>query len=242
MTADETTAATAGRDDPGHGKRELVRIGARAIAAWIAEVITPRRRLLALGVAAVVGLATALLFRALFLGMDDAHGGETALAAALGLVIGALACSILLAAWLSGASRRLGSATGAHPHWRDAALLDRSVDARGRVALAPGTAERVAVESRRGIASGAVGVPAVLILGTAALVAVPVMLLAGSAPLQMLFVPLFFVMGATTVHSMCRLAGRMALLRDAADAELALPEAERMQAPRADPPHGSRLP
>jgi hypothetical protein len=228
--------------DPGHGKRALVRIGARAIASWIAEVITPRRRLLALGVAVVVGVASALLLRALFLRMEGADGGETALATGLGLVIAAVASSIPPAAWLARASRRLGSATGSHPHWRDAALLERSVDARGRVSLAPGTAGRVAVESRRAIASGAIGIPAAVILTVAVLVAAPVLLGAGMEAHQLLILPVSIITSATSVHAVCRLAGTMSLLRDAADAELALPESERAPAPPADPPHGSRLP
>jgi hypothetical protein len=228
--------------DPGRGKRELVRIGARAVSAWIAEVITPRRRLLTLGVAVVVGVASALLLRALFLRMEDADGGETALATGLGLVIAAVASSIPLATWLARASRRLGSATGSHPHWRDAALLERSVDARGRVSLAPGTAERVAVESRRAIASGAIGIPTAVILTVTAPVAAPVLLGAGMEAHQLLILPLSIITTATTVYAVCRLAGPMALLRDAADAELALPGSERAPAPPADPPHGSRLP
>ncbi len=57
MTADDTTADGAaaieadGSADPGHGRRALARIGSRAVAAWIAEVVTPLRRLVAVGVA-----------------------------------------------------------------------------------------------------------------------------------------------------------------------------------------------
>jgi len=249
MTVDDTTAADApaARDaatpvDPGHGRRALARIGARAIAAWIAEVVTPRRRIVASAVGLLAGVASALLLRRLFLGMEDAEDADTGLAIGLGLVIGAVACSIPLASWLARASRRLGSATGAHPHWRDAALLEGSVDARGRVTLAPGVAERVAVESRRAIASGAIGVPAAFVLTGATLVAAPVLLVAGMAAHQLLVIPLYLVTSATTVAVTCRLAGPMALLRDAADAELALPEHERAVAPPVVPPHGSRLP
>ncbi|MFT2692568.1 hypothetical protein [Clavibacter zhangzhiyongii] len=236
-------ATSADRD---HGRRELARIGARATAAWSAEVLTPRRRLLALVAAVLAGVTSALLLRALFLGLDDGDGDgdgdDTGLAVGLGLVIAAVVGSIPLAAWLARASRRLGSSTGSHPHWRDAALLGRSVDARGRVALAPGTAERVAVESRRAIASGAIGVPTALLSVVAALVAAPVLLLAGVAAHQILLVTLYAVTCVSGVVTTCRLAGPMALLRDAADAELALPGSERRLSPPVDPPHGSRLP
>ncbi|MFT2706596.1 hypothetical protein [Clavibacter zhangzhiyongii] len=230
--------------DRGHGRRELARIGARATAAWSAEVLTPRRRLLALVAAVLAGMPSALLLRALFLGSDDGNGDgdDTGLAVGVALVIAAVVGSIPLAAWLARASRRLGSATGSHPHWRDAALLERSVDARGRVALAPGTAERVAVESRRAIASGATGVPTALLSVVAALVAAPVLLLAGVAAHQILLVTLYAVTCVSGVVTTCRLAGPMALLRDAADAELALLGSAHPPSPPVDPPHGSRLP
>ncbi|WP_228511838.1 hypothetical protein [Clavibacter sp. VKM Ac-2872] len=235
MTTDDTTVhhppAAPADADPGHGTRELLAAGGRAFAGWIIEVVTPRRRGLALCGALVVGVGTALLLRSLLLDADDADVDETAVAAALGIVLGALAGAIPLTAWLARASRRIGSATGAHPHWRDAALLERSVDRRGRVALAPGTAARVAVESRRAIASSAVGVPVSAILLVALLVATPVLLSAGMAVIQMLLVPFYAVMSASTLVVQARAAGAMALLRDAADAELALPEAERTQAP-----------
>ncbi|MBM7026415.1 hypothetical protein [Clavibacter zhangzhiyongii] len=228
--------------DRGHGRRELARIGARATAAWSAEVLTPRRRLLALVAAVLAGMTSALLLRALFLGMDDGDGDDPGLAVGVALVIAAVVGSIPFAIWLARASRRLGSATGSHPHWRDAALLERSVDARGRVALAPGTAERVAVESRRAIASGAIGVPTALLSVVAALVAAPVLLLAGVAAHQILLVTLYAVTCVGGVVTTCRLAGPMALLRDAADAELALLGSAHPQSPPVDPPHGSRLP
>jgi hypothetical protein len=185
MTADDTTAdRDAAPADPGHETRELLRVGWDALTTWIAHVLTPRRRLTALVVGIATGVIVTLLLRALLLHADDSDGDETVLAAALGLVIGAVAGAVPLTTWLSRASRRIRSATGAHPHWRDAALLDRSVDARGRVALAPGTAERIAVESRRAIASSAVGVPGALILLVTVLIATPVVLLQGTATLE----------------------------------------------------------
>ncbi|MDQ0743530.1 hypothetical protein QFZ62_000838 [Clavibacter sp. B3I6] len=243
MTADDTTAdRDAAPADPGRENRELLRIGWDALMTWIAHVLTPRRRLTALVVGIATGVVVTLLLRALLLHADDSDGDETVLAAALGLVIGAVAGAVPLTTWLSRASRRIRSATGAHPHWRDAALLDRSVDARGRVVLAPGTAERIAVESRRAIASSAVGVPGALILLVTVLIATPVVLLQGTVSLQMLIVPLYVVTSASTLYTMARAAGPLALLRDAADAELALPESERPVPPPVDPPRGSRLP
>ncbi|RIJ51471.1 hypothetical protein DZG00_08760 [Clavibacter lycopersici] len=244
MTTDDTSAhhSAPPHADSDHGTRELLLGGCRAIAAGIVEVVTRRRRRVALSAALVVGVGTALLFRSLLIGADDTDGDETALAAALGLVLGSLAGAIPLTAWLTRASRRIGSATGAHPHWRDSALLKRSVDSRGRVTLAPGSAERVAVESRRAIASGAVGVPMSVILVVAALLATPVLLFSGVTAIQMLLVPFYALVSASTLYVQSLAAGRMALLRDAADAELALPESERSIAPPVDPPHGSRLP
>ena len=241
MTADDTTA-DAPHADPGHGKRELARIGARAIAAWTRGILTRRRVTFAGALAIASGLALALLLGALLARPDDGDGDGTVLAVIVGLVAGAMVAMIPVTTWMSHASRRVGSATGAHPHWRDAALLERAADARGRVSLAPGTAERVAVESRRAIASAAVGVPSTLLLLAVLLVAVPVLLSQDMAPLQLLLVPVYILTSASALWTQSLAAGRMALLRDAADAELALPESERTQAPPVEPPHGSRLP
>ncbi|MBP2457949.1 hypothetical protein ABID70_000514 [Clavibacter michiganensis] len=243
MTADDTTADARGKAEPaepGHGKRELARIGARAIIAWTRGILTLGRVVSAGGLAIAFGLVVALLLGAMLRGADDGDG--TVLAAIVGLVAGAVAAMIPLTIWMSGASRRIGSATGAHPHWRDGPLLERAVDARGRVSLAPGTAERVAVESRRAMASSAVGVPAALLLLVVLLVAAPVLLFQEMAPLQLLFILFYMLMSASTLGTQSLAAGRMSLLRDAADAELALPESERTQAPPVVPPHGSRLP
>lgn len=244
MTADDTTAdrAAAGAEDPGHRRRDLARDGARVIAAWSAGILTPSRLLIAGGVAVASALMVGLLVGALLARVDDAEGDGTVLAVIVGLVAGAVAAMIPLTTWMSRASRRVGSATGAHPHWRDGALLERSVDARGRVSLEPGTAERVAVESRRAIASAAVGVPAALLLVVVVLVAVPVLLFQHIAPFQLLIVPVYLLTSVSTLWTQSLAAGRMALLRDAADAELALPEPERTVAPPVVPPHGSRLP
>jgi hypothetical protein len=247
MTADDTTAdarddaGPAEPADPGHGRRQLARIGAHAIAAWIAEVITPRRRMVALGVALVAGVAMALLIRPV---LARADGPETALpcAIALGAVLGGAAGVVPVSIWLARAIRRHPSVTGTHPSWRDAALLDAGVDARGRVSLAPGTAERVATESRRVIASSSAPVPGALVLGVMALVGLPAYALAGDPGTLLWFAPVYALMSASTLATQSLAAGRMALLRDAADAELALPESERTEAPPVEPPHGSRLP
>ncbi|MFT2710666.1 hypothetical protein [Clavibacter sp. Sh2126] len=254
MTADDTTAddadagadATATRDDatpaePGHGKRALARIGARAIAAWIAEVVTPRRRLVTLGVGLLAGAAMGLLIHPV---LARADGPGTALPGAfvLGAVLGAAAVAIPLSIWLARAIRRHPSIVGTHPAWRDAALLDGAVDARGRVFLAPGTAERVSTESRRAIASGSAPVPGAVMLSLAALVGLPVYAVSGEPGPLLWFIPVYLLMSASTLWTQSLAAGRMALLRDAADAELALPEDERTRAPHVDPPHGSRLP
>ncbi|MBM7026414.1 hypothetical protein [Clavibacter zhangzhiyongii] len=246
MTADDTTAGdvdatTAGRD-AAPGRRPLLRIGARTLIAWIARVVTPRRRTLAAIVLLAVTVAATMPLRALFLRTDDSVGDETALAAVLGLAVGALAVAVLLTIWMVRASRRLPSAAGDHPRWRDAALIDRAVDPAGRVTLAPGTAERVAVEARRAIAAAAIGVPAATLLVLAILGLIPAWLLQGEASVQMLLTPAYLFLGLSGLWTAARTAGRMALLRDAADAELALPESERTQAPPVVPPHGSRLP
>jgi hypothetical protein len=216
MTADDTTA------DPGHG--ELARIGARAIAVWTKGILTRRRVTFAGALAIASGLALALLLGALLARPDDGDGDGTVLAVIVGLVAGAMVAMIPVTTWMSRASRRIGSATGAHPHWRDAALLERAADARERVSLA------------------AVGVPATLLLLAVLLVAVPVLLSQDMAPLQLLLVPVYILTSASALWTQSLAAGRMALLRDAADAELALPESERTQAPPVEPPHGSRLP
>jgi hypothetical protein len=248
MTADDTTAgddATAAPDvepaDPGHGRRELVRIGARAIAAWIAEVITPRRRLAALGVALLAGAAMGALIRPV---LARADGVETALSGAvvLGAVVGGAAGVIPVSIWLTRAIRRHPSVAGTHPAWRDASLLDDGVDARGRVTLAPGTAERAATESRRAIASSSAPVPGALVVVLLAVIVIPRYAFSGEAPTLGWLLPFYLVMCASTLWTQSLAAGRMVLLRDAADAELALPEAERTQAPPVIPPHGSRLP
>ena len=247
MTADDTTADARGDAepvepaDPGHGKRDLARIGARAIVAWITEVVTPRRRLVALGIALVAGVAMGLLMRPV---LARADGAETALPGAivLGAVVGGAVAAIPLSIWLSRAIRRHPSVTGTHPAWRDAALLDAGVDARGRVALAPGTSERVATESRRVIASSAAPVPGAVTIGGIALVGLPAYAVAGDPGTLLWFAPIYLLMSASTLWTQSVAAGRMTLLRDAADAELALPESQRTQAPTVDPPHGSRLP
>ncbi|MFT7765093.1 hypothetical protein [Clavibacter tessellarius] len=256
MTADDTTAADARADapadppaardaatpvDPGHGRRALARIGARAIAAWIAEVVSTRRRIVALGVALLAGVAMGLLIRPV---LARADGEATALPGAivLGAVVGAAVGAIPLSVWLARAIRRHPSVVGTHPAWRDAALLDGAVDARGRVSLAPGTAERVATETRRVIASGSAPVPGAVILSLAALVGLPVYALSGEAGTLVWLAPVYLLMSATTLWTQSVAAGRMALLRDAADAELALPEHERSESPPVMPPHGSRLP
>ncbi|OUE21012.1 hypothetical protein BFL36_11350 [Clavibacter michiganensis] len=247
MTADDPRAeAPAARDDttpadPGHGRRALARIGARAIAAWIAEVVTPRRRIVALGVALLAGVATGLLIHPV---LARADGPATALPGAivLGAVVGAAVGTIPASIWLTRAIRRHPSVVGTHPAWRDAALLDGAVDARGRVSLAPGTAERVATESRRVIASSSVPVPGALVLSVVALVGIPAYALSGEPGTLVWFAPVYLLMSATTLGTQSVAAGRIALLRDAADAELALPEHERTVAPHVAPPHGSRLP
>jgi hypothetical protein len=246
MTADDTTAARddaprAERDDA-PGRRELLRTGTRALASWIAEVVTPGRRAGAAAVLLVTAVAAALPLRALLLHADDSVGDETALAAVLGLAVGAGAAAIVLTMWMTRASGRLPSAAGDHPRWRDAALLDRAVDPAGRVTLAPGTAERVAVEARRAIASAAIGVPAASLLVLAILAVIPAWILQGETSVQMLLTPVYLFLGLSGLWTAARTAGRMARLRDAADAELALPESERTQAPPVVPPHGSRLP
>ncbi|RIJ59779.1 hypothetical protein [Clavibacter phaseoli] len=240
MTADDTTA-DAPPADPGHGKRELARIGARAVAAWIAEVITRRRLLIAVAVALITGTAMALLLRPVFARAD---GEDTASPSAvlIGLVVGAAAGVVPLSIWMTRAVRRHPSIVGSHPAWRDAALLDRAVDSRGRVTLAPGTAERVATESRRAIASAAVPVPGAAVLVVIATVGIPTYLSSGGGGTLAWLLPVYVLMSASTLFTTARVAGPMALLRDAADAELALPESERTQAPPVEPPHGSRLP
>jgi hypothetical protein len=242
MTADDTTADhDAAPADPGHGRGELVRIGARAITAWIAEVITPRRWLVALAVGLLAGVAMALLMRPV---LARADGDETSLlgSIALGMIVGAAVGVVPVSIWLSRAINRHPSITGTHPAWRDAALLDAAVDARGRVTLAPGTAERVATEARRVIASSSAPVPGAAVLGVVALVFIPAYALTGEAGTLTWFAPLYLVMFASTLWTQARAAGPLALLRDAADAELALPESERPVPPPVEPPHGSRLP
>ncbi len=247
MTADDTTADGAaaieadGSADPGHGRRALARIGSRAVAAWIAEVVTPLRRLVALGVALVAGVAMALLIEPV---LARADGPETALPGAivLGAVVGTAAAVIPVTIWLARAIRRHPTVAGTHPAWRDAGLLDAAVDPRGRVALAPGTAGRVATESRRAIAQSAAPVPGALVLSVMALVGLPAYALAGDPGTLLWFAPIYLLMSASTLWTQSLAAGRMALLRDAADAELALPDSERTVAPPVVPPHGTRLP
>jgi hypothetical protein len=241
MDADDTAAD---RDahasaDPGRGQRELLAIGARALAGWIGEVITPPRRVMVLAAALVAAAATAFVLLPLLAGDD---GSSPAFA----FTFGVLAAMVVVAAWttvlLVRATRRNASLVGSHPHWRDAALLERSVDSRGRVTLSPGTADRVSVESRRAIASSAYGIPGALVMVLGIVLVLPVLLLADQVDLQMLLFPLYLLLSGSTCVLQARAAGPMALLRDAADAELALPASERPQAPPADPPHGSRLP
>ncbi|CAQ01123.1 hypothetical protein ACR8AL_12495 [Clavibacter sepedonicus] len=243
MTADDTTAdrSTAASDDPGHGRRELAAVGARALASWTAEVITRRRLLVAVGVALVTGTALALLLRPVF-ARADGEDRATSAAVLIGLVVGSAAGVVPVSVWLTRAISRHPSIVGTHPAWRDAALLDRSVDARGRVTLAAGTAERVATESRRAIASSAMPVPGAALLAVIALIGIPFFLFTGGGGTLAWFLPVYLLMSASTLATQCPAAGRMALLRDAADAELALPEPERTQAPPVEPPHGTRLP
>ncbi|RIJ12196.1 hypothetical protein DZF93_15265, partial [Clavibacter michiganensis subsp. insidiosus] len=149
MTADDTSADDAAAldadapADPGHGRRALARIGSGAMVAWIADVVTPRRRLVALVVALVAGVAMALLITPV---LARADGPETALPGAivLGAVVGTAATVVPVSIWLARAIGRHPTVAGKHPAWRDAALLDDAVDPRGRVSLAPGTAGRVA--------------------------------------------------------------------------------------------------
>jgi len=246
MTADDTTAAGGGpvpetRDDA-PGRRELLWIGVRALVPWIAEVVTPGRRVVAATVLLVIAVAVTIPLRALLLRADDSVGDETALAAVLGLAAGAGASAILLTIWMARASRRLPTGSGDHPRWREAALIDQAVDAAGRVELAPGTADRMARAARRGIAGAAVAVPGASLLVVAILGVIPAWLLQGEASVQMLMSLAYLFLGLSALWTSARTAGRMALLRDAADAELALPESERSVAPPVEPPHGSRLP
>ncbi|OUE24694.1 hypothetical protein [Clavibacter michiganensis] len=241
MTADDTTADRAAAEDPGHGRRELAAVGLRAMASWITEVITRRRLLVTVGVGLAAGTAMTLLIHPV-LARADGEDGSIASAALLGLFVGVAAGVVPVSIWLTRAIRRHPSVTGTHPSWRDAGLLEAAVDSRGRVTLAPGTAERVATESRRVIASSAVGVPGAVALGLVALLALPTYVISGEAGTFGWFMPIYLVMSASTLWSQSLAAGRMALLRDAADAELALPESERSVAPPVEPPHGSRLP
>jgi len=243
MSTDATTAdrADAAADDPGRGHRELAAIGLRAIASWIAEVLTRPRLLVTVGVGLAAGIAVALLIHPVLI-RADGQDGAVASAALLGLFVATAAGVVPASIWLMRAIRRHPSVTGTHPSWRDAGLLDAAVDSRGRVTLAPGTAERVATESRRVIASSAVGVPGAVALVLIALVAVPTYVISGEAGTFGWFIPIYLVMSASTLWSQSLAAGRMALLRDAADAELALPASERTVAPPVEPPHGSRLP
>jgi hypothetical protein len=243
MTADDTPPARAAdaAADPGHGQRELMTIGARALVDWTAEVITPRRRLVALGLALLVGSIMATLIRPV-LARADGEDGATAGAILLGAAVGAAAATLPLSIWLHRAIRRHPSVTGSHPQWRDAALLGGAVDSRGRVTLAPGTAERVATESRRAIAASAVPLPGAVVFVLLVLAAVPTLALSGATGPMTWFALLYLLLFGSSCVTAARAAGPMALLRDAADAELALPASERPMAPPADPPHGSRLP
>jgi hypothetical protein len=247
MTADDT-AAHRGADGPadgpadaGHGQRALLAIGARALAGWIVEVVTPPRRLVALAVALLAGATTAALIRPV-LARADGEDGATVGAVLLGIAVGAAVGTLPVSVWLHRAVRRHPSVTGTHPRWRDSALLEGAVDRRGRVTLAPGTAERVATESRRVIASSAVVVPGAVVLVLLVVAAVPTIALAGATGPTTWFPLLYLLLFGSSCVAAARAAGPMALLRDAADAELALPESERPEAPPADPPHGSRLP
>jgi hypothetical protein len=243
MTADDTTADhdAAAAAGPGHGQRELMAIGARALAGWIVEVITPRRRLVVLAIAVLVGAAMTALIRPV-LARADGEAGATVAAVLLGVAVGAAVGTLPLSVWLHRAIRRHPSVTGTHPRWRDAALLERAVDARGRVTLAPGTAERVATESRRAIAASAVALPGAVVFVLLVIAAVPTFAITGGAGPMTWFPLVYLLLFGSTSLTAARAAGPMALLRDAADAELALPASERPQAPPADPPHGSRLP
>ncbi|PPF66867.1 hypothetical protein C5E16_10420 [Clavibacter michiganensis] len=253
--ADDTTADTAAPtgppaqaapaappEDPGHGRRRMARIGARALVAWIAEVVTPRRRLVALGSGLVAGVAMALLIRPV-LARADGEATSAAAAVLLGIMVGAAVGIIPVSVWLTRAIRRHPSVTGSHPSWRDSALLDRAVDARGRVTIQPGTAERVATESRRAIASAAVGVPGAVVMGVLVLVGAPAYAVTRDIGMLGWFLPVYALLSVSGLWTSARTAGPMALLRDAADAELALPESERPPAPPPPaPPQGSRLP
>ncbi len=199
-------------------------------------MIPVRRRAAAAAVGLVVAISTALLL-ARFL----TEGGPL-LATAYGAMFGGLAAGAMTSTWLARDARRIAMGPRAPLTWRDQPLLDRSVDRRGRVTIAPGTAERIAIESRRALAAHALGLPAVVVILVAMVVGYPFLLASGASGTLLAMLPFWVVTTAPTLWTSARLAGPLALLRDAADAELALPEAERTQAPPVDPPHGSRLP
>jgi hypothetical protein len=236
MSPRQPAADGAASHGAGHERRGLVRVGARALAGWIGTVITLRRRLLAVALGVGVAVASGLLLARLL-----TEGGPL-LATAYGTVFGALSAGALTSSWLARAARRIAMTPRGPLTWRDQPLLDRSVDRLGRVTIAPGTAERVAIESRRALAAHALGLPAVaLVLGALAL-AYPFLLASDPSVTLLLMLPLWAVTTGPTLWTAARAAGPLALLRDAADAELALPESEPAQASPVDPPLGNRLP
>jgi hypothetical protein len=220
----------------GHERRELVRIGARALAAWTGTVIPVRRRLAAAALGVVVAVATGLLVAHLL-----TEGGPL-FATAYGAILGAVAAGGWTSTWLARAARRIAMTPRGPLTWRDQPLLDRSVDRHGRVTIAPGTAERIAIESRRALAAHALGLPAVVLMLGAMVIGYPFLLAGGASDTMLLMLPLWAATTAPTLWTASRLAGPLALLRDAADAEVTRPEAERTPPTPADPPHGSRLP
>jgi hypothetical protein len=236
VTPEDPARADTTPAGPGRGKRELARIGARALAEWIGTVIPVRRRLTAAALGIVVAVASGLLLAHLL-----TEGGPL-LATGYGAVFGAIAAGALTSTWLARAARRIALSPRSPLTWRDQPLLDRSVDRDGRVTIAPGTAERVAIESRRALAAHALGLPAVVLVLGALVISYPFLLASGASGTLLALLPLHAVTTAPTLWTASRLAGPSALLRDAADAELALSESERTPAPPVVPPHGSRLP
>ena len=236
MTAPDHAVHDGAAAEDGLGRRELARIGASALVAWTGSVIPVRRRAVASALGLVVAVASAA-----FLAHVLTDGGPR-LAVPYGAILGALAAGALTSTWLSRAARRIAMTPRGPLTWRDQPLLDRSVDRRGRVAIAPGTAERVAIESRRALAAHALGLPAVVLVLGAMVVGYPFLLASGAGGTLLVMLPLWGATTAPTLWTASRLAAPMALLRDAADAEFALPESERTAAPSVEPPHGSRLP
>jgi hypothetical protein len=236
VTPEDPAVHDAARGDDRRGRRELVRIGARALTSWTGAVIPFRRRAAAAVLGVVIAVAGSLLLARVL-----TEGGPL-LATAYGAILGALTAGAMTSTWLARAARRIAMTPRGPLAWRDQSLLDRSVDRHGCVTIEPGTAERVAIESRRALAAHALGLPAIVLMLVAWAIGYPVMLVSGTTVPSLVFLPLWAAAMASALWTQSLAAGRMALLRDAADAELALPGSERAPAPPADPPHGSRLP